>query len=330
MKTLLSKYKLKNLLYYIIILSGIVCNVATFVVELAVHGFYVFSLIFPIISVVFMVLGIVGLATGKTNVVIISLFVILDLIETPLVLYIYGVSSFPYLLLNLVVNALFLKGTSRKIVIPLTIMVYIGIAILINYHPQTVIDFKNNTYIPSVVSFFVVAAILLVISLVMISQYNTEMLKTAELEGKLELCSKRDSVTNVFTKQYADEYLTYMLENHAAFTVATFKISSYDRLISKYGEQFCDVGCISLVEILLKNASEEALITRYSKSTFIVIYNECETDNVKQSIRNIFDAISNGLSKNLDISTFVDNCEPHESLKTVLNRIAVRMNGFGD
>lgn len=325
-----TRYRLKNILYLLIICSAILCNITAFVVDIIMYGFYPLVMLYPIIIVIFTAIGIVGSITRKKETALIVLLVILDVFEMPLVYYLYGINALPFLLLNISCNAVFLRQKTRMILLPLTFLVYVISIVFSHFHPQKFIDFSGDRTIPAIISFFTVAFILNILSITLISQYNVEKKKNGELKERIDNMSKRDPLTNTFSKSYADDYITYMLENTEAFSASVYKIASYEKLESKYGSQFCDVGTISLSEEIIKAAASISLISRYSNSTFIVIYNENDTPEVKEAIANIDDAIRNGISKYVDVLSYTEIFTKDETLKSVLNKMSNRVGGFGD
>lgn len=327
---LFTKYRIKNALFYAVILSGVLCNLLAILVESILYGFEKTTILFIVMTAVFLVTCAVGVATGKRSNCILFLLMVADFIEMPIAFYLYGTNMFPFMLFVVVCNAVLIRNKSRRILIPLTLLGFLGVGIINRYHPQKVVSFPDDRYLASMLAFFLVSALLIAISIIMVLQYNNEKDKNKALLEKIEANSKRDELTNAFNKQYADKYIEYMLQNFEAFTMSVYKITSYERIENKYGKQFCDVGIIALADEIFKAASSIALIARYSDSSFIVIYNECDTDSVKEATLKIEKAINDGLSKMINVVSYTDNAKKGESIKTALNRLSIRINGFGE
>lgn len=326
-----SRYRLKNILYLLIISSAIICNITAFILDIITYKFYPLVMLYPIMIVLFLTIGIVGSVTRKKETALIVLLVILDFFEMPVVYYLYGNNALPFLLLNISCNAVFLKQKSRLILLPLTFLAYVITVVFSHYHPQKFIDLDAaDRTIPAIVSFFAVAVILDILSIALISQYNVEKKKNSDLRERIDAMSKRDPLTNTFSKLYAEDYITYMIENTESFSASVYKIASYEKLEAKYGSQFCDVGTISLSEEIIKAAAGISLIARYSNSTFIVVYSENDTEDVRNAVSQIDDAIRNGISKYVDVISFTETFTNKDTLKTVLNKMSTRVGGFGE
>lgn len=324
----LSKYKLKNLLYFMIIISGLLCNIAAFTIDFVLYGYFNFLILFLVMAFAFLVLGLFGLITARTETMMLMLLVLLDFIESPLVLYVYGINATPYLMLIIILNTEILKGRIRAALISIMFSLMITAVFIGYYFPQKFVDFGKSRYIPGMISFIIVASVMILISLSIIGKYNTQVERNNELEDKLAASSLRDETTRAFTKKYANECLDYMLANVDKFSIGVYKIVSYDKLLTKYGRQYVDVAASMLADILIDNASTIAIISRYSASTFLVIYNEYETDAVKDAQFRMNEEINNSLSKMIDISVFSDKGEKNENISSLINKIAIRINGF--
>lgn len=328
-RTLVTKYNLKNLLYYMVFIGGIACNMFGFIFDCLSYGFQIPYIIYILSGVYFLIVGIAGLVSGKTNIAIYAMFVIIDIVELPFVFYVFGLNALVYLLLGLVCNVIFLTGKGRIVLTILTILCDIGAVIIYKLVPESFIEFDGNRFAPAIVSFVVVAITLCIMSAVLISQYNHEKARNKQLQERLNSYTKRDMLTNAFNKKYANEYLEAMMEEKEEFVVAAYKISSYERLKSKFGTNFCNVGLISLSEIILNHTALSAFVARYSESTFLIIFNDTETAEVKQTLYDINDEISNGISKTMDIKYTSVVVRP-DKLINVINSLSIRVGGFGD
>lgn len=327
-RDLFSRYKLRNLMFFIFVIGGIVCSISGFVVDIIFNGFLWTSLLFAACLVVFAFGLALNRFISKRDGFLLIMFMALDFVLTPLLFYVYELTIIPLIIMVYVGTVIFLNKKAFRIILPIAFALDIVSASFVIAYPQKLVTLGDNHFIPAIMMFIMVALTLSFLSIAMRGQYHRELARNEELQESLASYSKRDTLTRAFNKDFASEYLESMIRDGRKFTIAAYKIASFDHLKSKFGNQFCDVGVVSLSEIILREAASISLVARYSDSTFIIIFNELDTEEVKNALFNINDSLNNGLTKTLEIIRAVENADG-ENAGLVLEKISGKINGFG-
>lgn len=336
-KELFKRIETKYILFDMIFLVMIVSNVLGFLV-----GYVSYGLIWPIFfyfvfDVVFIGLLIAGRLTIKIDEIMAVAMVVLNIVEFPFIFYFFGVNGLSFLILGVLSINIFLKGKTKIIIVVLTILVDIIIMAISYFNPQPFIDalavnseeisarYKN---ISADIS-YVITAIISTIMIYVVYMNNLRIEnRNRELLDKISDMSKRDPLTYAFNSKFIEEYMDSLLKEKRNFTAAVYKIASIDHLNSNLGKQYIEILLIALCEILMESSKDKAIVARYSKESFILLF--LDNSEVMDIVSDINLKLDSGAVANVIISRAIEKTNSDDTVEIFINRLGNKVKGFGD
>lgn len=330
----------RNYKYYIfdiILIALTVLNITGFGIDLKYYGLKWPIFGYVVFSVIYLALFILGRALFKFDRFLSIALIIFNVFELPILLYLYGANTLVYLLVGIVALIVCLKKKFKWIMTSIVLLLDFAIMIYSYSHHQTLIkeiissaDLINSRYknIVADVSYFITVFVLIAVSEILLRRYSKMIQVNTTLKETISTLSKRDSLTRLFNKAFIDEYIKNLIESERGFGAVVYKISSFNGLSDKYGAEYNDVLIVGLSELIMNEAVERAVIGRYSKSTFILIFSD--KDKMNDTINNIDMKIDSGIFSNINILKGEESIKKDDTKDTFLQRLSNRVKGYGD
>ncbi len=327
----------KYYIFDIVMIALTVINVAGFIIDYNYYGLKWPIFGYVLFALFYLVLFILGRALFKFESFLASSLILLNVLELPILFYLYGTNMLVYLLVGTVSVVVCLKKDRKWIITILILLIDLGVMVLSYKNPQSLIKdlissddsimlrYKN---IVADVSYFITVSILMLISEILLKRYANIKRTNQTLTENIRSLSKRDSLTRLFNKKFIDEYIKNLIEAGRGFGASVYKISSFQSLEDKYGAQYNDVITVGLAEIFLGEGVEDAVIGRYSKSSFVLIFSS--SDKMNEITTNIDTKIDSGTFSNIKILRGSEVVKKDDTTETFLKRLENTVKGYGD
>lgn len=337
LKENLKKRESKYLLFDITFLGLIIANTIGFAMDYYDYGYSWPVLLYLLFDVIFIALYFVGRLWIKVDMIMTISLAILNLVEFPIILYFFGTNVLVYLVIGLICNVTLLKWKNGCILSIITLLVDLIVMVIAYYHTQNVIPelfetveelearYQNTI---AYICYFIGSIISILIVSVLISRINRVEKKNKELLEIIEESSLRDPLTMVFNKKFITEYITRLIDEKRDFIAGVYKISSYNQLEYKYGPQYLEVMTVTLSELLLKESVGKAVVARYSKNSFIIVFNE--PANAIEIASSINMKIDGGAMSEVSVSRALEKINDKDTIDSYISRLGDRVRGYGE
>ncbi len=336
-KELLYRKSSKYYIFDVIMIALTLINVAGFLVDYNYYGLKWPIFGYALFAFLYLTLFILGRAFFKFELILALGLILLNGIELPVLFYLYGTNMLVYLLVGLVSIVVCIKKERKWIITAIILLIDIAVMCLSYIYPQTyikdivssddaiILRYKN---IVANVSYFITVFILMIISEILLKRYEKLKHINLTLNENIKTLSKRDSLTRLFNKKFIDDYIKNLIADGRTFGASVYKISSFQTLEDKYGAQYNDVIVVGLAEVFLKEGVENAVIGRYSKSTFILIFSNA--DKMNEITDGIDAKIDGGSFSNIKVLRGHEVVKKDDTAEAFLQRLASSVKGYGD
>ncbi len=302
MKRLFSReLEIKEQLFNVLMFAGIVSNIAGAISNAIIVGFGISFIVCCTCALLLILLGVIGYFTNEQGKIVWIFLGLLVYGEFPFLYYVYDTACIVYLLLGIIALAIFINGLKGMIVSISSIVYYVAIMVLERNFPwkymKNSVD-STSRFLITIVSYFIVVAVLVSVTITMITEYKKQKEYSKSLKDDIESLRKIDPLTHTFTKGYITAYLESLVNNNEEFTIALYKFKGHDKLQRQYGSAFVDVQMMTLSDIIVNEAKSVGICARYSDDSFLVVFNNDAIDQLDETYRRI-DLKLSGINNNL-------------------------------
>lgn len=281
MKKLLdSTVDLQLRLFYVLVCTACVANTIGYVSNALLYGFTLPTL-FPFgCALIIYCASIYGVYTQKTKIPIRIILLICDILEFPVLFFIYGPYRLNYMILGIVGSALFLEDRNRfKIVSAL--IVFDSLCILLKViFPQFFLPFAAEENGMSILITFIIATVsILVMLCILLRQYNNQQNHLEKMTTNLELMANLDPLTQLYNRRYLTQYLETKIKNKDTdFTIVLLDIDDFKLVNDQFGHTFGDEVLSTFSHILLEQVQNTGIVTRYGGEEFMLVLNSVDKE----------------------------------------------------
>ncbi|MCR5705982.1 MAG: GGDEF domain-containing protein [Acholeplasmatales bacterium] len=313
-----------------------IANIVGFGTDYARYGNIWPIYIYFAFDAIYLLLFVIGRFSLRTDLVMLIVVITLNLIEFPFIFYFYGVNGLVYLILGVISNLVFLKGRQRIVMSALTIIFDITVMVIAYLEPQTFIDVLSSDAGEIAARYkniaadaaYIISAILsqFIVMVLINNQVKLEM-ENKDLNDAISNMSRRDPLTRTFNKSFMDSYIEGLIKDKRTFTAAIYKISAFDNLVSKYGEQYNEILLVALAELILRECADKAVVARYSKDCFVVVF--IEQNEMMDLLSQMNLKIDSGAIANVSVTRAYEKCNADDTLDSFIERLGNKVKGFG-
>lgn len=335
-KDVIRRRESKYVVFDAAILVLFIANIIGFGTDFARYGNIWPVYIYFLFDAIYLFLFIVGRFSLRTDLVMTIILGILNLVEFPFIFYFYGVNGLVYLILGVIANMVFLKGRGRIVISILTISIDIIVMIIAYFEPQSFIDILSSSNgevearyqnISADVAYIISTILSQFIVMVMINNQTRLEMENKDLTDAISNMSKRDPLTRTFNKGFMNTYLEGLIKDNRSFTAAVYKLSSFDSLEAKYGEQYNEILIVALSELILRECADKAVVSRYSKDCFVIVF--IEQENMMDILSQLNLKIDSGAIANVSVTRAYEKYDNSDTVDSFLERLGNRVKGFG-
>lgn len=297
----------KQRIYYVVSMTSIIGNMSGFIANAALFGFHWPTLMCGFCALLMIVLFMSAYFTNTYQLPNKIMLFVLDIVEFPMLYYVYGKSVIVYMLLGIYATTLFC-AKKRKWIISITLAIFDVFVILFSFlHPSTVEAITEANSIGSTVcSFIVVGFCIIVVTMQIIHQYELEAEKLHELSRELIKSANLDPLTKLYNRRCLTDYMEKLLNaDKIDFYTVLLDIDNFKKINDTYGHLFGDEALIALSQFLLDAVSEKGIAARFGGEEFILILqntDEAEIQIILETVKGQFAAF--GKERGKGVSTF--------------------------
>lgn len=275
---------LKIRLFYVLACTACIANTIGYLTNALLYGLTMATLFPFCCALIIYAASAYGIITKHTKIPVILILVICNLLEFPVLYYLYGAYRLSYIILGIVATALFLEGTWR-IAGTFLLILFDGILIICRIsHPDFVSAFASEDSIASSIITFLIACCSIVTMLNILLRQHAEQQKCMEeMTEELKLMATLDPLTQLYNRRYLTQYLEQKIaDKDITFAVVLIDIDDFKHINDTYGHIFGDDVLQTFAKILLKYIKGHGIATRFGGEEFMLVFNTTDKTEIQK------------------------------------------------
>ena len=271
-------------LYLILLSTGCIANTIGFIANSIIYGMTPGTVVCALCAVFLLVIGVGGYNDKYRKITEFMMLLLIGFVEFPFLYYVYGRSTFAYMVLGIVGTSLFMQGLKRQVMLVLQIVFDVAIILLAYFRPSTLEQITEENSIGSAVCSYVIVAVCVGALLTLIvNQYIKQQEKLIELTQELDAMTKLDPLTGAYNRRYLTDYISEKLaEPQACFAIALLDIDNFKRVNDEYGHLYGDNILQMFVTILEKQMMGQGIVARYGGEEFMLVFETTEREAISK------------------------------------------------
>ena len=274
---------LKLRLFYVLACTACVANTIGYISNVFLYGFTL-PTFFPLFcALIIYCASIYGVYTKKTRLPILIILLICNIVEFPVLFFIYGPYRLAYMILGIMGSALFLENSNRFRVTSILVL-FDSLCIFIKCQfPQIFLPLTTDESTPSILITFLIATMsILVMLCILLRQYNEQQDHLKKMAADLENMANLDPLTQLYNRRYLTQYLENKIEcKDFDFTIVLLDIDDFKQVNDQFGHTFGDEVLVEFSNILLKYIQKSGIVTRYGGEEFMLVMNSIDKEFIQ-------------------------------------------------
>ena len=282
---------LNEKMFQLLAITAIVANTIGVMANLVLYGANVPTVVCLCCDIYVVSVSIFGIRTKKTKIAALLLMSMLNFIEFPFLVYTYGMSSIPYMILGGAGVAIFWDDRIKKISL-LIIGLYHSAVIVFACLTQSVFgEIEESGLVGTAVCCYLIV-LAGVTSLIVIwsleNHVQQEML--TKLNKKLQIASDTDQLTNVYNRRFLWNFLRRKMEDdEEEFGVVLIDIDDFKCINDRFGHPFGDEVLLELCRIIQDNLKEGEILSRFGGEEFVIVLVKTDRPYIQNVLEKILD-----------------------------------------
>lgn len=275
-------------LFYIMAITACISNVIGFTANALIFGFSDGTIAVGVCLIAILISSAIGVFGHKHNIGMWLIIIIVNYIEFPMLLVVYGESTVVYTMLGLVGTALYLKGKASLIFTSITLVEDIA-AILINRCLRDsnipAVDMTSSLICSFVIAFLSITAMISVL----ISQYQHQNERLEALSRQLIKSAHTDPLTGIYNRRYLVEYLEKKSNSsyNETWCAILIDLDFFKSINDSYGHVFGDIVLTEFAAIMKRCVAEYGIVSRFGGEEFMIIFNTSDMAIIKHIMTQI-------------------------------------------
>lgn len=271
-------------LYMILISTGCIANTLGFIANALIYGLTLGTWFCGACAVLLIIIGHWGFNIKNRWLAELIILILIVFMEFPFLYYVYGKSTFVYMVLGIVATATFIKGNLRKVMIILEIIFDVAIILIAHFYPSTLeVITEGNSIGSTICSYLIVAVSVSIMLTLLVKQYTKQQQELLKMGLKLEAAAKLDPLTDLYNRRYLTEYLDGRIRNRKErFTIALLDLDDFKNINDTYGHMYGDQVLKTFGDILKNNISSHGIVARFGGEEFMVVFDSTDKDKIQR------------------------------------------------
>lgn len=289
--------KIEVRLFLILAWTSIIANSVGFLSNVIFYGFTVDTIFYGACALLMIIIGAVGEKAVSANAAACIILAVINIVEFPIMYYLYGAGRIVYMILGIVGIMVFCKKSIRIYMAVLAMVYDVAIMILSVVHPSTYLDITAENDIGAAVVSFVIVVISMVLILVLIvEQYEMQNRKLLQMTEELQDMAHRDPLTHLYNRRYLTDYLEpLMAERDSAFSVVLLDLDDFKQINDRYGHVFGDEVLQNFAQAMEHAMEGHGISARFGGEEFMLVIrstDEAAIESIMAQIREEFETFS--------------------------------------
>ena len=278
--------KIDRKLYLILVITGCVANTIWFTANCIIYGMTLGTIVCAACAVLLLLIGIIGYNFKYRKQAEFIILFLIGFFEFPFLYYVYGKSTFVYMILGIVAVSLFLKGMKRQLMLVLQIIFDTGTILAAYFYPCNLENITEENSIGSTVcSYLIVSVSVGALLTLIVNQYIKQQKELVGLTQELDTMTKLDPLTGAYNRRYLTDYISGLLTNpQACFSIALLDIDNFKRVNDEYGHLYGDEILQAFVAILKKEMEGRGIVARFGGEEFMLVFQTADREQIARTM----------------------------------------------
>ena len=298
------KKELKDKLFKILARTAFLANGVGFMICFLLNGLRKPTILCGICCLLILAFSIYGIKSKNINVASTFIVIVAALIELPILFYVYGASTSPYIILAIAYIALFLPNTLQWVMFGLVFVVD-AISITWSYvAPSKFEKISQETEMLNMLwAFCIVGITVFAVVRTITGQYIMQRAEIIKMTEELELVAHHDQLTGLYNRRYMMDTLEkWMTMLDKDIIIVHIDLDDFKVINDTYGFVFGDNVLVEFAKILQNNINDIGFASRYGGQEFVMLIDKAN----KEEVLNIIDKIKEEYN---DFSTSAKNAK---------------------
>lgn len=277
--------------------TALIANTVGFLSNLAFYGLTADTCFYGICVACILVIGILEGLTGKDRFAAALILLMVNVLEFPVMYYLYGNGRIVYMVLGVLGILVFAKKEIR-IGLAILAMCFDAVIMIVSvlYPSSYVVVTPEGDLGAAVASFLIVMISLILIIILMVKQYEIQNQELRLMAGELKAMAQRDPLTQLYNRRYLTEYLEErMSQNDASFAVVLLDLDDFKAVNDTYGHLYGDEVLQNFSIIIEDKLKHQGIAARFGGEEFMLVMNttdEKEIESLMEAIREDYEQFS--------------------------------------
>ena len=273
---------LEKKLYEILVITGCVANAVGFLANAFLYGLSTGTLTCGVCALVLLCAGLIGHTSKYRRKAEFVILFIISFIEFPFLYYVYGRSTFVYMILGIVGTATFMSGKKRQMMLVFEILFDVSIILLSYFYPVSGTITEENSIGSAICSYVIVAVSVGAMLTLLVNQYEKQQKELIALGIELEQMARIDPLTEVYNRLYLTEYISERLSDpQACFAIVLLDIDNFKQVNDEYGHVYGDEVLKTLASTLKTNMQGYGITARFGGEEFMLVFETAERERIE-------------------------------------------------
>ena len=283
------KKELKEKLYKTLVRTAVLANAVGFMICFLLNGIKKPTILCGVCCLILLGFGIYGTKSKNIKVASTGIIFIATIIELPILFYIYGASTSPYLILAIAYIALFLPKSLQWIMFGLVFVMDVASITLSYLVPSKMGQISHETEMLNMLwAFCIVGITIFAVVQVITGQYVMQRAEIVKMTEELSLVAHYDQLTGLYNRRYMMDTLEkWMAILDKDIIIVHIDLDDFKVINDTYGFVFGDTVLVEYAKILQENVKDVGFASRYGGQEFVVMIDKANKDEVLNILEKI-------------------------------------------
>ena len=292
-----TKINLETRLFIILGWTALVANTIGFLSNLIFYGLAPDTIFYGICATTMLAIGRMEEKIGKERLAAGLILFIVNVVEFPVMYYLYGTGRIVYMVLGVLGLLIFVRKELRVGLAVLAMCFDAVVMVVSVLYPSGYIAVTQKGDLgAAVASFLIVTISLILIVILIMKQYELQNQELRLMAEELKSMAQRDPLTQLYNRRYLTEDLEKrMSQSRASFMVALLDLDDFKSVNDTYGHLYGDVVLQNFSRIIGDLVQDQGIAARFGGEEFMLVLNttdETKTEALMEKIRKEFEQFS--------------------------------------
>lgn len=269
-------------LFYVLGWTACIANTIGFIANAVFYGFTWMTGVCGVCALIMYFATAWGIWGNRIRYAAWIVLLTINLIEFPLIYYVYGPGRVAYMFLGLVGIAAFMNG-KRRVPAALFIILYDTVIIVLSViFPSSVVNIDPKSDLGATIITFLVSAVSVALIVIMLTlQYQKQNKKMVELAEELKNMAHMDPLTKLYNRRFLTEYLEEkMCQDQTSIAVALLDLDDFKSINDRFGHLYGDKILEVFAAAMIHNMQNKGIAARFGGEEFMLVFNSVDHEEI--------------------------------------------------